>query len=502
VVTAEVAHIQWVVRAPGGAAKATLRTAAGDLEMRVAATGMTVVLGPAPRRGTPHRGRWSARFTTPAGKRRVHRLTGRTLTLGRVKVLATRDGIAFRAPHAVYVPPRHTRSWLQPYTGVYEEPYRTGHGDGRYGFPALLRSRGRYALLTESGVGRGAAAHLRRVARRLSVDPHDGLWQVVLTGPLRRIVASDLPLALGRPSRIHDTSWIEPGRAAWSWWADRGSTSEAEQRRYVDLAAAQGWEYVTVDNGWNPAWIADLIAYARERGVRVILWYAADSLSLDQARAYGAAGVKVDYFQSDRAHRIAQMDTIAREAAARHMVVDFHGCTIPRGLQRTWPNVLSLEAVRGAEHSDRNPRDAVNLAFTRNVVGSMDFTPVAVGAHLGESVVYESGLQHFAGTPAGYASDPAAEAFLRDVPAAWDDTRLLGGRPDDFVVIARRAGARWFVGALSAGPARTLSVPLPAGRFLAHVVGDDGPYDVTVSGRLSVRVAADGGYAAELTPSG
>jgi alpha-glucosidase len=456
--------------------------------------GLRADLGPAPAgRLDARRTRVAARFRTPAGKRRVHRLTGRALTVAGVEVRAYADGIAFRARGAdarLRTPPG-TRAWLQRYTGAYERPYRRANRPrGRYAFPALLRHRGRYTLLTESGVARDAVSHLHAGGRTLRVDiargqerPRRGLWRVAVTGTLATVVESDLPLALGRPSKIRDTSWIEPGRAAWSWLSDRSSPQrEDAQRQYVDLAARMGWEYVTVDEGWDPAWVAELADYAAQRGVKVILWYDQADLSravVRRAARRGIAGIKADFFHSDSAENIARMDDIARWAAERRLVVAFHGSTIPRGLQRTWPNVLTVEAVRGAEYGTQPRRDVINAALVRGPVGSTDFTPPGDAAL---AIVFESGLQHF-------GSDGP---LLDEIPAAWDETRLLAGAPDRHVVVARRSGRRWFLGGIARG---AVEFPLPPGRYTARFA--DGS-EREVSGRM--RAAGD--VAAILTPAG
>ncbi|MEA2170106.1 MAG: hypothetical protein QOF76_3406, partial [Solirubrobacteraceae bacterium] len=438
-----------------------------------------------------------------------------------VRLLAARDGIAFRTTNPVTF---HTnaKTWLQPFRTSYESPYLTTRVARRYGFPALIQNdRDRYTLLTESGTPKGAVSHL---TRDLAVRPTTNNWRVVVTGTLARVVDSDLPLTLGRPSRIQDTSWIEPGIAAWTWWADRrsGGTLIAQQQA-VDEAAANGWRYVTVDAGWDPQWVPGLVAYAAARHVKIVLWFDADDATpaaLDQAHGWGVAGVKVDFLLSDHADRIALMNRIARDAAARRLVVDFHGCTLPRGLQRTWPNVLSAEAVYGAEHATVTPMvpaQNVDDVLIRNVVGSMDYTPVTFSApgrittdghELAEAVAFESGLQHFADTPAAYAARPLAQEVLNGVPAAWDDTRLIDGAPDDHAVIARRDGTTWWVGGLSATPQRTLTVPLAflkqPGAYLARII-TDGPAGLTATDqpvdrdtRLSVPVAANGGFTIEL----
>jgi hypothetical protein len=318
---------------------------------------------------------------------------------------------------------------------------------------------------------------------------------------------------------------------AWSWWSDSGSPRDLErQRHFVDFAAAQGFEYALVDEGWSAEWVPELVAYAAQRGVRVILWShwrdlrtpAQRAAAFDRWAAWGVAGVKVDFLHSDSGRRLAVMDDIARDAGARRLVVDFHGCTVPRGLQRTWPNVMTLEAVWGAEHTKSgipsDPAHNVNLVFIRNAIGSMDYTPVTfsardrrttAGQELAEAVLYESGLQHFADSPESYLAWPAAAAVLRDVPAAWDDTRLVEGAPDRYATIARRSGERWFVASIAAGAARTATVPLrflaPGRAYRARITGDDGAGGLSVQERtvtagdtLTVPVAEGGGFVVAL----
>ena len=240
---------------------------------------------------------------------------------------------------------------------------------------------------------------------------------------------------------------MRPGRVAWSWWADSGSPASLDaQKAYVDFAARMGWEYVLVDAGWDPAWMPPLTAYARARGVRVLLWSRWDELTppsrrdalLRRYRDWGVAGVKLDYMESDSFRRMRWYRTVARAAARRRLLVNFHGSTLPRGMSRTWPNVLTWEGVRGAETykgpTPVTPEHNTILPFTRNAIGSMDYTPVTFSApgrrtsaahELALSVVFESGLQHLADSPDVYSALAAARRWLRRVPAAWDATRLL-----------------------------------------------------------------------------
>ena len=355
---------------------------------------------------TARRRRVHVRFRTPAGKRRVHDVRASVLSLGRLDVLVADDGVAIRGGDPRFRAPAGSRAWLQRYRSNYEGAYRATRlraARGAYGFPALISAPdGRWALLTEVG----GASHLRARDGGLQATEDGGTWRLALIGDLADVVESSLPLALARPSRIRDTGWIRPGRVAWSWWSDSTSPRRLEtQRAYVDAAAERGWEYVLVDEGWDPAWMPELVRYAADRGVRILLWThwrelrdpARRARLLDRWAGWGVAGVKADFLQSDKPRRIAVYDAIARAAARRRLVVSFHGCTLPRGLQRTWPNVLTMEAVLGAEHRAVAAAHDVNLVFTRNVVGSMDYTPAlsasgsTAGHQLALAVAFESG---------------------------------------------------------------------------------------------------------------
>ena len=269
--------------------------------------------------------------------------------------------------------------------------------------------------------------------------------------------------------------------------------------------------------------------------MRLLLWTAWKALR-DPAAAraaaarwasWGVAGIKVDFLLSDSAARMAIYDDIARDAARHRLVVDFHGCTIPRGIQRTWPNVLTMEAVEGAERETpgqgtqaMDPRHDVDLAFTRNVVGSMDYTPVTFSARnrgrtdahrLALAVVFESGCST-SPTPRRATRDTRRRALLRDLPDAWDDVRLLAGAPEREVDVARRAGDRWWIGSLSALDAHRQTVPLgfldpgrtyaaPGPRRRPRRAGGRGPRGHRRR-PASVSLERNGGFVAELTPPG
>jgi len=555
----------WTAASPGGTVTATVGSRAGAYELAVTRGGRRLLTASLGLTGAPDgpaaQDTVHDTYVTPAGKRRRHELAARRLTLQvnrgrRLEVLVADDGVAFRqtgagSQDAAWSAPTGARAWLQSYRPDYEGPYRPfelrSAQPGEYGFPALLDTgAGAWALLTESGVTREAAARLTVSGGRPGVlgvvlpkgeaSPETTPWRVAVVGDLATVVGSDLPLSLGGPSAISDTSWIRPGRAAWSWWSDANSPGDASRQRVmVRAASAYRWEYVLLDEGWNPQDVPGIVRYGAGKGVRVMLWTAWDALRDPAQRqrlfarwaSWGVAGVKVDFLLSDSAARMAVYEDIARDAARYRLAVVFHGCTVPRGIQRRWPNVLSMEAVEGTEREipsqgaeTMDPRQDVNLVFTRNVVGSMDYTPVTFSAQhrdsteahrLALAVAFESGVQHFADTPESYAAHVEAARTLADVPAAWDDTRLLAGGPDHEAVVARRSGDRWWVASITATGAHVQTADLgflQAGRnYRLHLVRDDGhgglaaeDRTVTSHDRLSVAVERNGGYVAELVP--
>ncbi len=414
-------------------------------------------------------------------------------------------------------------AWQPAYEAPYTKgvpigtPVKAADGPG-WGIPALFRDEaGTWILLHESGLGADYhGSHLAaeapggtyRIARPL---PSDGLgvgsaepaatlpatlpWRfVVISDRLGGVLESNRVFDLAPPQSVADTSWIKPGKASWSWLSDHDSSrSLPKLKAFVDLAAEMGWDYSLVDANWNliaPDALEQLASYAGSKGIGLIVWYNSGgrhnavteeprNLMDDRMRRraefarlqqIGIKGVKIDFFQSDKQDRIAQYLEILEDAAEFHLLVNFHGCTIPRGWQRTWPHLMTMEAVRGAEHYtfDSEPNFAelstyqnTVLPFTRNAIGSMDFTPVLFSAQrrarltsnaheAALAVVFESALLHFADSAAGYTPANADyRRFLREVPTVWDETRYLAGYPGRDVVVARRSGTRWYVAGLN-----------------------------------------------------
>lgn len=445
------------------------------------------------------------------------------------------------------------RAWSLDYQTWYETP-RFGSDLGKlqpgdYGFPTLITSEAQtWVLYTESDIdGRSSGAHLKftrdadevgftvvTADEAIEVAPaHVTPWRVGIVGSLAGIVASTLVDDLAPAADPAQVVPTRPGRSAWSWWSSQYSGAYlADQMRFADYAADQGWEHVLVDCGWDAAWMPELVSYASRRGIQVHLWSSWSDLDGEEAlrklalwRSWGVAGIKVDFMESESQERYRWYDAVIAETARVGLMVNFHGSVIPRGWARTHPQVVSYEGVRGAEYYVfyGNPLTAAHNViqpFTRNVVGSMDYTPVAFSAperetsdghELALSVVYESGITHFADDPAHYLERPLGNAFLAEVAPRWDEIRLLGGHPDREAVVARRSGDRWFVGAIATGEARIITfdpLELIGGDFAGWLVGDAGGAVAglvernisAADGAIEVPVAVNGGFVAIIAP--
>jgi alpha-glucosidase len=486
-------------------------------------------------------------------------------------VRASADGIAYRyalpagsgdvlGETSAFNVPADAKSWLGTYRvdneGQFVQYTAATAPTGEYSDQALFATDGGYTLLAESdltGAYSGARlAHtqgtgtyrIKLADDRVHTDgPLATPWRAMVTGDLATVTRSTFTDDLAPASEVADPSWIRPGTVLWTWLAGgrEAGQSLTAQKAFVDYAAQRNWPYEAVDAGWyfktdewdttdpnwqTNSWMPELVQYARAKGVGIIVWIHQRDLDTPEERAqwlptlekWGVKGVKIDFMNSEAQPMLQWYDAILKETATHHLMIDFHGSTIPKGIQRTWPQVMTLEGVAGEEKRTNTAAHLTTLPFTRNVIGSMDFTPGAfqrVGlrpnsdaAEVGLSVVYESGLQMFAGTPESYEARPLARAYFDQVPAAWDDTRLLAGEPGQEAVLARRSGERWFLGGVFAGAARTAAVPLSLGpgRWLVETIRDGA--DGLVQDRqvlrggdtLSVDVVANGGFAALACP--
>jgi len=392
-------------------------------------------------------------------------------------------------------------------------------------------------------------------------------WRVIMLGDtLGSLIESNLIGNLN-PDPDFDTSWIKPGKTAWDWWSGpwlpppaKGGTDMPTLKTYIDFAGKSGFEYMMIDEGWclrsghggsAPA-DADvtqakadidmpaLVAYAAKRKVRLWLWVQWSLLdrqmdaALDQYQKWGIAGIKVDFMDRNDQQMVDYYHRLMRKAAAHKLMVDMHGAYPPAGLNRTYPNFITQEGVMGAEYNKWSRRVTathnVSLAFTRMLLGPLDYTPggfrnktpatfevvnsppnvqTTRGHGLGMFVVFESPFQMVADSPDIY-ENAAGFDFIKAVPTTWDETKFVAGDVDQFVVVARRKGKDWYVGAMGNEQARTVKVPLAflgEGKFKAKVWQDgDAPTDVKVTEQvvgagdsLELALAGSGGAAVRLT---
>jgi len=388
-------------------------------------------------------------------------------------------------------------------------------------------------------------------------------WRLVMAGPdpARFIERNYLVLNLSAPCALADTSWIRPGKSAWDWWSGSHATgvafkpgmNTATMKHYIDFAARHGFEYMLVDAGWAPMSedgriedilrcrpevdVPGIIAYGKAKGVATLLWVEWRALDrrMDEAMAlyerWGAAGIKVDYMNRDDQEMVNYYEKVVRKAAEHRLTVDFHGAYKPTGLRRTYPNLLTREGVMGLEYSKWServtPEYDVTIPFTRMLAGPIDYTPGAMRnaakggfqardiapmsqgtrAHqLAMYVVYESPLVMVSDFPEAYEGQPGVE-FIEKVPVVWDETRVLAGRPAEHIVVARRKGEAWYVGAMTNWEARNVPLELGflgVGEYEAQIFAD-GPDAASVATSLAVetkRVMAGDRLDLRLAPGG
>ena len=510
-------------------------------------------------------------------------------------IRAYNDGIAFRYEfpekggtftisdeHTSYMVPDSTERWLQKFDlsneGLYKKSV-TAQEKGDWCYPVLFNGGTNkcWYLIHEADVDRGYCATKLSSEEKQSVykvtlpAPNEGEgealpnitlpwkspWRVIVMGQLSDIVESTLIDDVSKPSVLTKTDWIKPGLVSWNYWSDNHGTRDYQTVcSFTDLAASMGWPYTLFDWEWdamtNGGNVEDAAKYALSKGVKPLIWYNSGmfkwitSTPIDRMKTHenrmkefawlkslGFVGVKVDFFLSEKQYMIEYYLDILEDAAKFEMMVNFHGALVPRGWSRTYPHLMTIEAVRGAEWYNNNheltttaPEHNTVMPYTRNVVGSMDYTPVtftnsqhphitSYGHELALSVVFESALQHMADRPEGYYRLPdAARSFLKDVPTAWDDTKYLDGYPGIDIYIARRKGDNWYVGGLNSDMRRerTKTIKLnflPEGKNFRLTLIADGKHDtefstqylvVDKSSNIDVKMLRRGGFVMSLKP--
>ncbi len=390
-------------------------------------------------------------------------------------------------------------------------------------------------------------------------------WRAVMMADRAgQLIESQLVGNLNPPPR-GDFSWVKAGKTSWDWWSgplEGVKPDLAAYKRFIDFAAESGFPYHLLDAGWafgtgpccDPLPTTDitraadgidmpaLVRYAGDKGVGLLLWVHWEHLAprmdevLDTYARWGIKGIKVDFMNRDDQDMVAFYQRLAEATARRHLLLDLHGAYVPAGLQRTYPNFITQEGVLGAEWNkmDRRitPRHNLMLPYTRMLTGPMDYTPggfrnatprdfevrasmpltqTTRGQALAMYVVYDSPLQMVSDDPSNYRGETGFD-FLRRVPAAWDETRFLAGEPGEDIVLARRSGKTWYIGAMTADQARAQQVSLgflPPGRWRA-TIWQDGEVvrevrrsvrNVTRSDTLTLSLAAAGGAAVILEPA-
>ena len=366
--------------------------------------------------------------------------------------------------------------------------------------------------------------------------PFKSPWRVLMIGDTPgRLIESNMILNLNPPSKIADTSWIQAGKSAWDWWSGDTATgvnftpgmNTETLKHYIEFASDSGFPYMLIDAGWakptpgakpgdyaDPADITqfnpkvdipELLRYAKEKNVRIWLWSHWTSVDkyMDQAfplfEQWGVAGVKIDFMERDDQWMVNWYRRVVEKAAEHHLMIDYHGAFKPDGLRRTYPNLMTREGVMGKEYSKWSARVTpvhnTTLPFTRMLAGPMDYTPgafnntnlekfvarnvmpMSLGTRAQELalyVVFESPLEMVSDYPEQYKGQKAFD-FIKQVPATWDEIRVIDGFPMRYISLARRSGKDWYVGSLTSWEERNTRVPLDFlgdGKYVAEIYAD------------------------------
>jgi alpha-glucosidase len=341
-----------------------------------------------------------------------------------------------------------------------------------------------------------------------SVLPWYSPWRIVAVADnLSTLVESTLESDLAIPAKYDVSSWLQPGIASWSWVIEKdGATVYDTQVKYIDFAASMKWEYCLIDALWDTQIgydkIKDLVDYAKPKNVKILLWYnsAGDwnttpqtprekmlttesrNAEFQKLKDMGIGGIKIDFFAGDGQSMMKYYIDILKDASKYNLAVNFHGCTFPRSWYRTYPNLVSMEAIKGEEYvtfgqydADQQPSHCATIPFTRNLFDPMDFTPVnfsgipgikrktLLGFEIALSVIFTSGIQHIAETPAGMAKQKDfVKEYMSTLPENWDDVNFIDGYPGKYVVLARKKGDRWYIAGINGeNTSRTLTLNVP-----------------------------------------
>jgi hypothetical protein len=315
-------------------------------------------------------------------------------------------------------------------------------------------------------------------------------WRVITIGSLKTITESTLGTDLADSAVPMDTSFIKSGLSSWSWVLLKDDSVNFDTTlQFIDYASSMNWPYCLIDADWDTrigdAKMKELVAHAKEKNVKLLVWYNSSGpwngteyhpkskllthddrvKEFSRMNELGIAGIKVDFFGGDGQSMIAYYHEMLKDAAAHQLMINLHGATLPRGWQRTYPNLLTTEAVKGQEYitffqeiADLQPSHCAMLPFARNVFDPMDFTPMVLDSipnikrkttpafELALPVLFLSGIQHIAETPVGMDKMPKSVVdYLKDIPTNWDDSKFIDGYPGKYIVMARKKDNMWHI---------------------------------------------------------
>jgi alpha-glucosidase len=526
------------------------------------------------------------RFVTSLGERPLH-------------VADETVGFHFEANHRLFWPAESSPTFQSHFENLYQDIRLNGLGADQYGALPFLVETGRSTLLliTEadlydypnlflSGTGTNlltgvfppaiASSVTRGDRQEVILRQQDYLaatggsrpfpWRVMMIAEeAERLLENELVFQLSSPNVIADTSWIRPGKVAWDWWNAnnvygvdfRAGINTDTYKYYIDFASEFGLEYIILDEGWSASTLdlsgpapgldlEELFAYAREKQVGIVLWVLWNALdrdleaTLDRFAGWGASGIKVDFMVRADQDMVNYYERVARAAAERQLLVNFHGAFKPVGLNRKYPNVLTYEGVRGLENhkwsEEITPAHNATLPFTRMVAGPMDYTPGAMinatkdnfrirytepmsqgtRAHQAAMyVLYESPMQMLADNPSNYLREPRYTRFISRIPVVWDRSLGLPSEPGRHAAVAREKDGTWYIGVMTDWEARDMVIDtsfLKEGSYRLEFI-EDGPNadrqasDHRIGSRsiqggepLRIRLMPGGGWLGILSP--
>ena len=445
-------------------------------------------------------------------------------------------------------------------------------GDGRYNSPTLVYNGKDYLLISEADCRSFFCTSLTKAEEqkgefsyswtgatkdyatektyRISCSlPFQTPWRMVVCGDIKTIFETTMTENLCPPTTMTDLTWIKPGVAAWYWGGSDGGKGEVKDAygglregewAHCELSMDMDWPYYLIDAGWSSSWFPNFVKQANEKGVDCLLWgdsrlvYSQDfsntnmDATLKKWKSWGIKGIKVDFWEDDSKESMTRIENLYKKAAKYQMMVNLHGCTRPSGLRRTYPHIMTQEGIYGGEQQFWNPKKNsaqhhLDVLFTRNVVGAMDFTPGdfatwrgslltqrSQGHHLALTTLFESGIVHIAEAPQNLRYFIGKDIMKR-LPAAWDESLLLEGNPTSFATVARRKGSDWWVSGISVAE-RTCRLKLDfleeGTDYTAYIYRDGScrtdlkfeKRQVAKGNTLNIKELSEGGFLVQISP--